>query len=64
LIALRSHIRRHESQTYHAGVGANGDQNIACAILDVEEKKKLSQTSLPLSSGSTLTWIGFSEAGM
>ncbi len=50
-------------KAYHSGAGVNGDQNIACNVIDVDEKKRISHTNMPLSPQSTVTWIGFSEVG-
>lgn len=39
------------------------DQMLEFMLLNVRTQKRLLTGRLPLSPGSTLTWIGFSEAG-
>lgn len=52
------------TKVYHDGMGANGDQRMSFTLVDVDNRKSLAQSLLPLTPGSQLTWIGFSESGL
>ena len=49
---------------WHKGVCQGRDQNLGVAVWDMAEQTQAWSGSLPLSPGATLTWLGFSEAGM
>lgn len=42
----------------------SGEQNLAYKLYNVETKKTVRQDGIPLSPGSTLEWVGVSEAGV
>ena len=49
---------------WHKGVCQGRDQNLGVAVWDMAEQSQAWGGSLVLSPGATLTWLGFSEAGM
>lgn len=49
---------------YHMGAGAEGDQSMGYLLLDVDSQKMIAKDRLPLSVGSELAWLGFSDSGM
>lgn len=49
---------------YHAGPGAGDDQNMMIMIINIKGMELHStEIRLPLSSGSKLTWLGFTDLG-
>eukprot|EP00793_Prasinoderma_coloniale_P006400 PRCOL_00001230-RA len=49
---------------WHAAApGALGEQRLRVTTFDALEASQLAETSLPLTAGSTLTWLGFAEGG-
>ncbi|XP_048732901.2 WD repeat and HMG-box DNA-binding protein 1-like [Ostrea edulis] len=48
---------------YHRGMGLPGDQCLGVHLMTVEGATQINHQPLPLSSHSTLTWIGFSAEG-
>ena len=55
---------RNLALVWHKGVCQGRDQNLGVAVWDMAEHTQAWSGSLPLSPGATLTWLGFSEAGM
>ena len=54
--------------TYHNGVGVNGNQNIFFSLLKLSFYSSklvplIHEASLPLTKGSTLVWMGFTDEG-
>ncbi|KAJ3091672.1 hypothetical protein HK102_013860 [Quaeritorhiza haematococci] len=51
-------VVQHGGGTYH------GEQNLIYMLIDLEQKQTIRSEGLPISPGSVLEWIGFSENGM
>ena len=50
---------------WHAGMpAAEGDQCLAYCVCDMATQASLHSGPLPLSAGTSLTWLGFSEEGL
>ena len=49
---------------WHKGVCQGRDQTLGVAVWDMAEQTQTWSSALPLSPSSTLTWLGFSEAGL
>lgn len=50
---------------YHGGLPIFGQQNICCKIIDCQDQFKcVYDGQFPVSNGSQLKWVGFSEEGM
>lgn len=49
---------------WHSGFGLDtGESHLEFAVFDVNYKTQISNGQLPLSAGTELRWIGFSEQG-
>eukprot|EP00842_Homolaphlyctis_polyrhiza_P002193 jgi/Hompol1/2975/HPOL_003097-RA len=46
---------------YHTAGAFHGDQSISFALMDLDQRNTIIKDRLPLSSGATLEWIGFSD---
>lgn len=46
---------------YHSGSVLHGEQAMSCMLLDLDRKVTLVKDRLPISPGSQLKWIGFSD---
>ncbi|KAJ3043528.1 hypothetical protein HDV00_004918 [Rhizophlyctis rosea] len=49
---------------HHAGGAYHGNQNMAYILYDMERQRIVHKDRLPISMGSTLSWVGVSEIGM
>ena len=49
---------------YHAGMPLPSHQALHCHVMDVQGKRTLLDCPLPVSPGSTLTWLGYSDKGL
>lgn len=49
---------------YHMGPPSGTEQCLGFILFDVDNRKMLSKGRLPVSPGSELAWIGFSEDGL
>lgn len=48
---------------HSAAPGALGEQRLRVSVFDALEASLLSEAALPVSSGATLSWLGFAEGG-